>query len=87
MSMTETVGETEIQVMDEFEFEFEDTCEFMDCKNEVTHEIICFCWEGRERICASHALFFPLYPKMILTFNHTCQHAPTVAECAILPVE
>lgn len=87
MSMTETVGETEIENLFEWDKSFEDTCEYGECNNAVTHQIVCPCWEGKERICTMHSQEFPLFPDMSLIFDRTCAHSPMVRDCVIIPVE
>ncbi len=99
-----TLGDTEIEILDQLEKQFEDDigdhCEFGDCLNEVTHEILCGdCLQsnlktgsevtGRERICAEHAQEFVLLKDKVvvpLRFDHTCGHETYLHKCEIIPV-
>lgn len=85
----ETVGSTDIEVLDALDFDSDHTCDYEDCPNEVTHTLVCPCGVGAEDVCAGHAAVFQKIindrEPMSITFNNTCGDVPMIYDCTVLP--
>lgn len=81
--VTDTVGDTEIEVLEKLDFESSVPCDITGCDNDAVWILTCgACFQGREFTCdecRNVLLTWPEEERII--FDNTCKHGPEIGNC------
>jgi hypothetical protein len=89
MSNTETIGETEVFVFEEWDHQI--PCSYEDCQEAAVNMLQCnICNQGAETICGTHTDLFRLAqvltPESTIHFDQSCGHFPEFQNTLIVPL-
>lgn len=82
MTDTSTVGDVDIQVLEQLFEGFGEPCSFGPCENKADWMLLCPYDRNAESVCDAHkAVIDGWEPDTQIMFNETCGHNPDVGSC------
>ena len=85
--VTETRSDTTEKVLELFDEEFNEICEYGECKEQRTHLLACPICPAVENLCESHAqMAKKALPKERIYFDKSCLHNVPLMSCGKIRV-